>query len=176
MVKCFLFCFFKSRPPYQVEKKRVCQRLVCQKREFAARSSSCEVSRCEVSEVHALFVRIDMKHSTYYCLPSIFSVVEIIIQLFVVCPKYKSCYAYFCSCYINFKVANLTVYIYFILMYDIHLHTIYVDMHLKTILTVKFYYSMKCTPPPLHEKDTCIKRTSFLLCITSHSYKHQTTL
>ena len=43
-----LFCFFQARPPYHVEKKRVCQRLVCQKREFAARSSSCEVSRCEV--------------------------------------------------------------------------------------------------------------------------------
>ena len=30
-----------------------------------------------------------------------------------------------------------------------------------------------------YEKDTCIKRTSFLLCISSHiflSYKHQTTL
>ena len=41
--------FFKSRPPFQVEKKGGggCQRFVCQKREFAARSPSCEVSRCE---------------------------------------------------------------------------------------------------------------------------------
>ena len=41
----------------------MCQRLVCQKREFAARSSSCEVSRFIIS------------------LQSIFSVVEIIIEL-----------------------------------------------------------------------------------------------
>ena len=41
---------------------------------------------------HEIFVRIDMKHSYFsnhfmVCLQSIFSVVEIIIELFVVCQK-----------------------------------------------------------------------------------------
>ena len=59
--------------------------------EFTARLSSCEVSRCEVSrsEVHEVFMRIDMKHSYFsiyfiICLPSIFSVIKVIIELFVV--------------------------------------------------------------------------------------------
>ena len=61
---------------------------MCQKREFVARSSFCEVSRCEVSrsEVHEIFMRIDMNHSYFsncciICLPSNYSVVEIIIEL-----------------------------------------------------------------------------------------------
>ena len=67
----------------------MCQRLVCQKRQFAARSSSCEVYR---SEVHEIFMRIDTKHSYFsnyfiICLPSILSIVEVIIELFVVCQK-----------------------------------------------------------------------------------------
>ena len=32
---------------------------------------------------------------------------------------------------------------------------LYVDMHLKTILEVSSF-SMNCTPPPLHEKDTVV--------------------
>ena len=48
----------------------------------------------------------------------------------------------FCSCHINFKVTNLTLYMYlFIEISDIYmyLYTIYVDMHIKTILAVKFH-------------------------------------
>ena len=64
-------------------------------REIASKLSSCEVSRCEVSirsSSMKFFVRIDMKHSYFsnyfiICLQSIFSVVEIIIELFVVCQK-----------------------------------------------------------------------------------------
>ena len=45
---------------------------------------------------HEIFVRIDMKHSYFsnyfiICLQSIFSVVEIVIELFVVCQKLNSC-------------------------------------------------------------------------------------
>ena len=55
---------------------------------------------------HGIFARIDMKHlyfSNYLnyfiiCLQSIFSVVEIIIELFVVCQKFMH---NFCSCYIK---------------------------------------------------------------------------
>ena len=47
-----------------------------------------------------------------------------------------------CSCNINIKVTNLHNFVILvhsnILMYDIYLHTIYVDKHLKTILAVKF--------------------------------------
>ena len=47
---------------------------------------------------HEIFVRIDMKLSYFsnffiICLPSIFSVVEIIIELFVVCQKLILVYA-----------------------------------------------------------------------------------
>ena len=54
--------------------------------EFAARLSSCEVYR---SEVHETFMRKDMKHSNFsnyfiICLPSFFSIIEVIIELFVV--------------------------------------------------------------------------------------------
>ena len=47
---------------------------------------------------HELFVRRDMKHSYFsnyfiICLPSIFSVVEIIIELFVVCQNIIHFYA-----------------------------------------------------------------------------------
>ena len=48
---------------------------------------------------HEIFVRIDMKHSYFsnyfiLCLPSIFSVVEIIIELFVVCMHNICSYCY----------------------------------------------------------------------------------
>ena len=70
----------------------MCQRLVCQKREFAARSSSYEVSFKDLKFKHEIFVKIDMKHSyfsNYFIifLQSFFSVVEIIIKVFVVCQK-----------------------------------------------------------------------------------------
>ena len=58
------FFSFKSRPPYQVEKKWVCQRWVCQKREFAVRSSSQDVKFKDPKCKHETFVRIDMKHYT----------------------------------------------------------------------------------------------------------------
>ena len=53
--------------------------------EFAARLSSCEVQR---SEVHEIFMRIDMKHSYFshyfiICLLSFFSIIKVIIELFV---------------------------------------------------------------------------------------------
>ena len=45
---------------------------------------------------HEIFMTIDMKHSYFsnyfiLCLPSIFSVDEIIIELFLVCQKFNSC-------------------------------------------------------------------------------------
>ena len=47
---------------------------------------------------HEIFVRIDMKHSYFsnyfiICLQSILLLLKIIIELFVVCQKFKSCYA-----------------------------------------------------------------------------------
>ena len=41
----------------------------------------------------------------------------------------------FCFCYINFKVTNLTLYMYLFIMYGIYLH---ISMYLKTILAVNF--------------------------------------
>ena len=56
---------------------------------------------------HEIFVRIDLKHSyfsNYYiiCLPSIFSVVEIIIEKFIVCQKLANS----CLCIIFFLFYN----------------------------------------------------------------------
>ena len=56
------------------------------------------------------FLPLKLFHN--YCLQSIFSVVEIIIELFVVCQKLI----------INFKVTNLTLYMYLFIgisLYDI---------------------------------------------------------
>ena len=60
--------------------------LVCQKREFAFPVKLQDVKFKDLKFKHEIFVRIDMKHlcfSNYFiiCLPSIFSVVEIIIEL-----------------------------------------------------------------------------------------------
>ena len=68
----------------------VCQRLVCQKREVAARLSSCEVSNVKFKDLkfkHEIFMRIYfvfLKLFHNFCLQS---VVEIIIELFVLCQK-----------------------------------------------------------------------------------------
>ena len=63
------------------------------KREFAASLSSCEFE--DVKFKYEIFMRIDMKHSYFsiICLPSFFSVVEIIIELFVVCQNIIHVYA-----------------------------------------------------------------------------------
>ena len=97
----FFVLFFKSRPPYQVDKKK---RRVCQKREFAARLSSCEFSMKfqDPNFKHEIFVRIDMKHSHFsnyfiICLQSIFSIVEIIIELFVVAKINSSLFRQYSS-------------------------------------------------------------------------------
>ena len=66
----------------------------CQKREFAARSSSCEVSRCGY-EVQARNFR-ENRHEIIFSIDFIIclqSVVEIKIELFVVCQKLIHVYA-----------------------------------------------------------------------------------
>ena len=57
VVECssFFCLFFKSQPPYQVEKKGG-GRLMCQKREFAARWSSCEVKFKDSKFKHEIFI------------------------------------------------------------------------------------------------------------------------
>ena len=58
---------------------------------------------------HERFVRIEHSYFSIICLQSIFSFVEIIIELFVLCQKLM----HTCSYYIkNFKVTNLTLYMY----------------------------------------------------------------
>ena len=83
--------FFKSRPPYQVEKKKEVG--------VPEEGVSCKTSDVKFKDPkfkHEIFERIDMKHSylNYFiiCLPSYFSVIEIIIELFL--PKHNSCVCY----------------------------------------------------------------------------------
>ena len=94
IIYIYIFIFIKSQPPYQVEKRRwVCQGLVCLKRELLQDhfpSKFQDVKFKNLKFKHEIFMRIDMKHSYFsnyfiICLPSIFSAVEIIIELFVVC-------------------------------------------------------------------------------------------
>ena len=81
----------------------VCQRLVCQR--LVSEEGVCfkivflcqDVKFKDPKFKHEIFVRIDMKHSYFsnyfiFCLQSFFSVVEIIIELFVCQKNYGSCY------------------------------------------------------------------------------------
>ena len=92
--------FFKSRPPYQVEKKEGgCAGGWCVRRGSLLQDClPVKFQEVKFQEMkfqdpklkHEIFVRIDMKHSyfsNYFIidLQSIVSVVEIIIELFVVC-------------------------------------------------------------------------------------------
>ena len=60
-------------------------------------------------------MRIDTKHSYFSNILfaiNFFCVVEIILELFVVCQNINHVLHNFCFCYINFKVTNLTLYMY----------------------------------------------------------------
>ena len=69
---------------------------MCQKTEFAARSSSLKFQDVKFKDPkfkHELFMRIDMKYSYFSNCFINFFVVEIIIELLVVCQKLIHSYA-----------------------------------------------------------------------------------
>ena len=86
----FSFSFIQARLSYQVGKKKRngCARGWCVRKGSLLQDRP-PVKFNDPKFKHEIFMRIDMKHSYF----SIFSVVEIMIELFVVCQKLIHVYA-----------------------------------------------------------------------------------
>ena len=102
---------YKSRQPYQVEKKGGCARGWCVRRESLRLSVKFrDVKFKDPKFKHEIFVRIDMKYSyfsNYFIIVCNQFFLLLKLHLNVCClPKIKSCLC------IAFKVTNLTLYMY----------------------------------------------------------------